>query len=175
MVTRNAVHDTLRMVNDPEMPISIVDLGIVEAVGVEGGHVTVDLLPTFVGCHALPAIEDDVRKRLGAVPGVESVAVRFHYDPPWTVDRISPAGREALQRVGITVAGPNDEPPQCPFCRSTDVSQESAFGPTRCKMIYHCLACRNPFEHLKRLGRPALVQISAPPWISERNDRRTTG
>lgn len=162
MVTRDAIFDVLRTVNDPEMPINIVDLGIVEAVGATGGQVTVDLLPTFVGCHALPAIEADVRKHLLAVPGVESVTVRFHYDPPWTVDRVSSAGREALRQFGITVAGPADAPPCCPFCGSADVSQESPFGPTRCKMIYHCRACRNPFEHLKRVGTRTLIQLGAP-------------
>ena len=158
MVTERAVRDVLRTINDPEMPLSIVDLGIVEQVCVEAGRVRIDLLPTFVGCPALPVLEEQVRREVGALPGVAGVEVRFRFDPPWGVDRISPAGREALRQFGITVPQPDDAPglhgppPRCPFCGSDDVRRESAFGPTRCRMIYHCEACHNPFEHLKKLG-----------------------
>ena len=169
MVSREAILEALRSVDDPEMPISIVELGLVEAVHIdsrEPASVHIDLLPTFVGCHALPAIEEEVRKRVGALPGVGRVEVRFQFDPPWTVDRISAAGRERLRRTGITVPGlasaaePEEPAPRCPFCGSADVHQENAFGPTRCRMIYYCAACRNPFEHLKRVGgRRALVVL----------------
>jgi ring-1,2-phenylacetyl-CoA epoxidase subunit PaaD len=164
MVSRDAVLDVLRTIDDPEMPISIVDLGIVEDVRADDAeHVTVELLPTFVGCHALTFIEDEIRKRLQALPAVEAVDVQVRYDPPWTVDRVSPAGREALRRLGITVPAADGEQPVCPFCGSADVQLESSFGPTRCKMIYHCNACRNPFEHLKRIGAPsALLGLGVP-------------
>ena len=168
MVNQETIRDVLHTIDDPEMPISIVDLGLVESITVEPGEparVRIDLLPTFVGCHALPAIEAEVRRRVGALPGVGAIAVRFRFDPPWTVDRISAAGRERLRATGITVPGQEDAAaaaeaaPRCPFCGSADVHQENAFGPTRCRMIYYCGACRNPFEHLKRVGgrRPLLV------------------
>lgn len=161
MVTREAVLEILRMIDDPEMPISIVDLGIVEAVRLHSESedqvgVEVDVLPTFVGCPALPVIEEEIRRHMGRLEGIGTVEVRFKFDPPWTVDRISPQGREALRRVGLTVPGVGIEgqqaaPPCCPFCGSKEVRLESRFGPTRCRMIYHCHACRNPFEHLKRV------------------------
>jgi ring-1,2-phenylacetyl-CoA epoxidase subunit PaaD len=152
MVSREAILDVLRTINDPEMPISIVDLGIVEDVRAdETGRVTVELLPTFVGCLAMPMIEDDVRRRVAAMPGVSAVEVRSRFDPPWTVDRVSATGRETLRRVGITVPNKDNDNPLCPYCGSADVHLESSFGPTRCKMIYHCATCRSPFEHLKRL------------------------
>ena len=106
MVTEEEVLDALRSVLDPEMPINIVDLGIVDVVRIEPeGKVIVDILPTFVGCPALHVIEDQVRKRIAKLSGVKDVEVRIRFDPPWTVDRISGAGRDALQRVGITVPG----------------------------------------------------------------------
>jgi ring-1,2-phenylacetyl-CoA epoxidase subunit PaaD len=165
MVSEEAVREVLRTINDPEMPISIVDLGIVEAVHVEPSGVRIDLLPTFVGCPALPAIEEEVRRRVGQLPSVERVEVRFLFDPAWTVDRINPAGREALRQMGVTVPGeelpPNAPAPVCPFCGSSRVRLENAFGPTRCRMIYYCEACRNPFEHLKRVGgRLPLVTLN---------------
>lgn len=161
MVSQDAVLEALRSIDDPEMPINIVDLGLVEAVHIEPGEavrVRIDLLPTFVGCHALPMIEEEVRKRVRALAGVGEVEVRFQFDPPWSVDRISAAGRERLKRIGITVPGLEgaamlEEPElRCPFCGSADIHRENAFGPTRCRMIYYCAACRNPFEHLKRVG-----------------------
>jgi ring-1,2-phenylacetyl-CoA epoxidase subunit PaaD len=179
MVTEQAILDVLRMIDDPEMPINIVDLGIVEAVrvapdprkggadttiahGKQGGRdpitVAVDVLPTFVGCPALSVIENEIRKRVGSLEGVNEVVVNFKYDPPWTVDRISTAGRESLRKFGVTVP-PRElareqggQAPVCPFCGSREVKLESSFGPTRCRMIYHCEACRNPFEHLKRVS-----------------------
>jgi ring-1,2-phenylacetyl-CoA epoxidase subunit PaaD len=169
MVTESEVIEILRTINDPEMPISIVDLGIIESVIVAGAEcpgagrqVTVDVLPTFVGCAALPMIESMIRQKLIQTPGVTLVEVNFKYSPAWTVDRISPAGREALRHFGVTVphlrtALTDEEPAKkltCPFCGSENVELQSSFGPTRCRMIYHCLRCKNPFEHLKRLNLP---------------------
>jgi ring-1,2-phenylacetyl-CoA epoxidase subunit PaaD len=176
MVSRDAVLEVLRTINDPEMPISIVDLGIVEAVRIEqhpsteanqAARVSIDLLPTFVGCPALHAIEEEIRRKVGALGDVSEVAVRIRYDPAWTVDRISAAGREALKQIGVTVprhedrTGVPDSSPQCPFCGSSSVRLESPFGPTRCRMIYYCEACQNPFEHLKKVG-PPLLTIDLP-------------
>jgi ring-1,2-phenylacetyl-CoA epoxidase subunit PaaD len=164
MVSKEAVLAVLHTINDPEMPINIVDLGIVEKVRIEPSttadenseaSLAIDLLPTFIGCPALLVIEEEVRRRVSALPGVAQVAVHFRCDPPWTVDRITEAGREALAMFGITVPSPNApgaSAPRCPFCGSSAVSLESPFGPTRCRMIYYCSSCRNSFEHLKRVG-----------------------
>ncbi|MCC7290547.1 MAG: phenylacetate-CoA oxygenase subunit PaaJ [Phycisphaerales bacterium] len=167
MVCREDILSVLRTIDDPEMPISIVDLGLIERVEVErGAHVHIDLLPTFVGCHALPMMERDIRGKVSAIPGVAEVTVRFLFSPPWSVDRISEAGRAALKGFGVTVPRRPPEhipgssqlvelgtprPAACPFCQSSHVRLESAFGPTRCRMIYYCEDCRNPFEHLKRV------------------------
>src|SRR6516164_8334635 len=112
MVSPDAVLDVLRTIDDPEMPISIVDLGIVDSVrsatsnsapAETGARVCIDLLPTFVGCPALEAIAQEVRRRVGAMPGVAEVDLHYRFDPPWSVDRITAAGRTALRAVGITV------------------------------------------------------------------------
>src|SRR5260370_40270028 len=136
MVSKEAILEELRTINDPEMPISIVDLGIVEDVRIETdtasgagakASVSIDLLPTFVGCPALHAIEEEVRQRVSALLGVAGVEVHFRFDPPWTVDRISAAGREALKQFGVSVPGLTEVPaPQCPFCGSSAVHLESA-------------------------------------------------
>jgi ring-1,2-phenylacetyl-CoA epoxidase subunit PaaD len=173
-LTTQDVMDVLGTIPDPEMPISIVDLGIVEdvrvdeAVAAAGGCVVhVTILPTFVGCPALPMIEDDIRSKLSAMDGVDEVTVRFVHEPAWSVDRITAAGREQLKEHGVTVpetgdrlihegsAGPGVElrtsAIPCPFCGSSETRLDSPYGPTRCRMIYYCSACRNGFEHLKRV------------------------
>jgi ring-1,2-phenylacetyl-CoA epoxidase subunit PaaD len=168
VVTHDDILSTLRTIDDPEMPINIVDLGIVEKVELQsissGTNVSVQIVPTFVGCPALGLIEDEIRRRVEALPGIAEVEVHVVYSPAWSVDRITPSGREALRRVGVTVPTAGDpsanEPPCCPFCGSPSVRQESAFGPTRCRMIWYCDACRNPFEHLKRLAPVGLVQLA---------------
>jgi ring-1,2-phenylacetyl-CoA epoxidase subunit PaaD len=157
-----AVMDILRTIDDPEMPLSIVDLGIVDDVRADDGRVHVVILPTFVGCPALAMIEELIRTKVGAMPGVRAVDVRFVHDPPWSVDRISEKGRALLKAHGVTVpaCGPDHRPATiplrtsaipCPFCGSTSTRLDSPFGPTRCRMIYYCEACRNGFEHMKRI------------------------
>lgn len=170
MIDRDSVIAVLRTIPDPEMPISIVDLGLVEEVRATDTAIEVDLLPTFVGCPALDMIAGDVRAKLGKVDGVEHVQVNWLFDPPWSVDRITPAGRASLKEHGVTVPAPGSGErmhipahgsPQmvtlrtsavpCPFCGSKSTYLDSPFGPTRCRTIYYCEACRNSFEHMKRV------------------------
>ena len=178
VLSRESILDVLRTIPDPEMPISIVDLGLVERVAVDGNgcdatgrggsHVEIDLLPTFIGCPALDMIAGDVRAKLSAIPNIGEIRVNWLFDPPWTVDRITAAGRESLKEHGVTVppygnhlhVAAHELPAtvqlrtsaiHCPFCGSTSTYLDSPFGPTRCRMIYYCDACRNSFEHLKRL------------------------
>jgi ring-1,2-phenylacetyl-CoA epoxidase subunit PaaD len=158
MVTRDDILNVLRTIDDPEMAINIVDLGLVEKAELrDGGQATVEILPTFVGCHALSVIENDIRSRVGALPGVAGVEVRVSYFPAWNVGRISHAGRETLKRHGIGV--PSNEA-ACPWCGSKEVRQENAFGPTRCRTIWYCESCRNPFEQLKRVSNAGLTELS---------------
>jgi phenylacetate-CoA oxygenase PaaJ subunit len=99
----DALLDALRDVDDPEMPVNIVDLGIVYGVRREGGLVTVDLTFTAMGCPASEFILEDVRERLLREPGVDEVAVNVVWDPPWSTRRMTQAGRDALEMWGVAV------------------------------------------------------------------------
>lgn len=148
-----AIRDALSRVKDPEIPVcSITDLGLVDRVNVTETAVDVVLLPTFVGCPALDAIREDAERAVRHVAGGRSVKVSYVFDPPWTTDRISEAGREALKTFGIAPPGgrqPLQIAVRCPHCGSLATNLEAEFGPTPCRSIRYCSACRNPFEGFK--------------------------
>jgi ring-1,2-phenylacetyl-CoA epoxidase subunit PaaD len=151
MVNEAAVRARLAEVKDPEIPAcSITDLGIVERVAVREDAIEVDLVPTFAGCPALDVIRSDVERAVAEIAGGKTVAVRFVMSPPWTTDRIAPEARAAMGTLGI--AGPvmvTIGRVACPYCGSADTELSSSFGPTPCRSIRYCNACRNPFEGFK--------------------------
>jgi ring-1,2-phenylacetyl-CoA epoxidase subunit PaaD len=142
------VRAALARIPDPELPVlSIVDLGIVHRVEVEPAGIGVAILPTFVGCPALDVIRSTIVERLGAEFG-QPVRVETTFEVPWTSDRISETGIEALRGAGIArPAAPEDV--RCPHCASANVVMDSAFGPTQCRSLFYCRGCRQPFEALK--------------------------
>lgn len=158
--TTQRVWDALAHVMDPEIPVvSVVDMGMIHDVSLEGPSARVTVLPTFTGCPAIDVIKQDVAAAVAAVEGIEEVAVETTFDPPWTSDRITPEGRAALKTHGL--APPSGTGPVmltqiglptfavCPFCGSKDTTMDNAFGPTPCRAVYYCRACRNPFEQFK--------------------------
>jgi metal-sulfur cluster biosynthetic enzyme len=89
--------DKLRMCYDPEIPLNIVDLGLIYNVAVENeGDVTVDMTLTAQGCPSHTEISRDVKMTLLSVPGVNNVKVNVVWDPKWGPERISPEGRKKL-------------------------------------------------------------------------------
>ena len=105
MVTAEAVWEALAEIPDPEIPvISLVDLGVVKEVAVEGERVRVEFTPTFMGCPALERMrtlmEESIRE-LGAEPQVDVLL-----DDSWSTDRISAEGREKLREAGFAPPAP---------------------------------------------------------------------
>jgi ring-1,2-phenylacetyl-CoA epoxidase subunit PaaD len=170
-----AVWAALGEVPDPEIPVvSVVDLGIVRSVELDAARLHVELLPTFVGCPAVEAMRAAVAERLAGIrPTVE---VEITFAEPWTSDRITALGRERLRASGFAPPEPAASPDRaaatgpalvarpssvflplatlgpaatCPYCGSRNTRLESAFGPTLCRSIHHCIDCRQPFEQFK--------------------------
>ena len=93
----------LAEVQDPEMPVNLVDLGVIYGLREADGTVEVDLTFTAMGCPASDFIIDDVRERLLRETGVREVRINVVWDPPWTVARMTEAGRDALEAWGLAV------------------------------------------------------------------------
>jgi ring-1,2-phenylacetyl-CoA epoxidase subunit PaaD len=160
-LSETEVWEALAEVPDPEIPVvSVVDLGLVHAVELDGPRLRVELLPTFVGCPALELIRWSVAERLaGMAPQVE---VEMTFAVPWTSDRITEDGRRKLRESGFSPPGPARSPEgplfatipvrpaaTCPFCGSADTRLENLFGPTLCRTLFWCKRCRQPFEQFK--------------------------
>ena len=151
----------LAEIPDPEIPvISIVDLGVVAAVRVEGRRVEVDFTPTFMGCPALDTMRaqmEDAIRALDAEPDVRVVL-----DDSWSTDRITAEGHARLREAGFAPPAPRSAeaptllqlergPFHCPWCGSTDTRLDNLFGPTPCRSLRYCNACRQPFEQFKTI------------------------
>lgn len=99
--SEQAVWDTLKTCFDPEIPVNIVDLGLVYDLAVEktatGGHsVEVKMTLTAPGCGMGPVIAEDARAKIAALPTVEAAKVHIVWDPQWTPQMISDVGRKTL-------------------------------------------------------------------------------
>ncbi|MGE9296466.1 MAG: putative Fe-S cluster assembly protein SufT [Puniceicoccales bacterium] len=96
----DAIWDALKSVYDPEIPVNIVDLGLVysmEVIAEEGQHrIEVQMTLTAPGCGMGPAIAEDAKTRVETVPGVAEARVDIVWDPPWTQDMISEEGKMEL-------------------------------------------------------------------------------
>jgi len=97
----DALWDALREVDDPELPISIVDMGLVVALEQRGHTAALKLTFTAMGCPAMDMILDDVRARLLQVPGVERVEIEIVWEPAWTPARLTEDGRDTLHMWGL--------------------------------------------------------------------------
>lgn len=165
-LSREQVTAALNDVKDPEIPVvSVVDLGIVQAIAIDGSHVTVAITPTFSGCPALAMMRQDIRERVLAL-GATEVDVPVLLDPPWSTDRVAPEAWQRMRSIGLAPPPPRTSPfhadadlsllgapaaVACPFCGSADTVLENAFGPTICRALHYCNACQQPFEEFKAL------------------------
>lgn len=97
-----AVWAALQEVLDPEIPISLPELGLIYGVDVEDGVARISLTYTATACPCMEFIREDITDRLEGERWIESVELEEVWDPPWTSDRITPAGREKLRRLGMS-------------------------------------------------------------------------
>ena len=158
-LTEAEVWQVLQGVADPEIPvISLVEMGIIRAVAIDGEQIAVQMTPTFSGCPALVVMAREIEQALLAA-GAAAVSVETVLSPAWSSDWITASGRAKLKEFGLAppplhggnVAVTLFDPVPCPRCDSTHTTIRNSFGPTLCRAIYYCEDCQEPFEQFKPL------------------------
>lgn len=183
-LTPDEVRQLVAQVEDPEIPvITIEDLGILRDVTLEKSveknaqnpqntKVIINITPTYTACVANDVISADITHVLEAA-GFTDIEIRHQFDPPWTTDWITAAGRQKLQECNIALpdkvadkkSAPQSAHPSspanlaqklfassqtiCPQCQSPQTELVSQFGSTLCKSSHKCLSCQEPFEAFK--------------------------
>lgn len=102
-LTPEMVWAALKEVHDPELPISLVDLGLIYDVRVAGNAVEIDLTFTATACPAVEFIITDIKTRLSQESVIEEIKINIVWDPPWTKDRLSELARAQLRTFGVSV------------------------------------------------------------------------
>ncbi|MEL7835118.1 1,2-phenylacetyl-CoA epoxidase subunit PaaD [Fodinibius sp. Rm-B-1B1-1] len=159
---KDEIWDLLSEVKDPEIPVlSIIDLGIAREVTVDEDKVTVRITPTYSGCPAMKAIEQEIEKIL-RVNGIQNFEVKKDFSETWTTDWMPEEAKKKLKEYGIAPPGKTEKEDDffktlkgssrvisCPYCDSKNTELQSEFGSTACKSQYYCHDCDEPFEHFK--------------------------
>jgi len=91
----------LKEVEDPEIPISVVGMGLIVSLAYRDGVVDIELTFTAMGCPAMDFIQDDIRERLLQEPDVDEVRIEIVWDPVWTRSRIREEARATMRGLGI--------------------------------------------------------------------------
>ncbi len=158
-MTAADIYRWLEDVKDPEIPVlSIVDLGVITNVVVDGEKVEVEMTPTFVGCPALDIMKTEIINVL-AGHNAGQVSVKISYREPWSTNKISEKGKTALKQFGLApppsfqIIGDIEilEHAVCPLCNGTNTEIRNLFGPTLCRSIHFCYDCNEAFEQFKPL------------------------
>ncbi|MFM2000338.1 MAG: hypothetical protein RL204_2285 [Bacteroidota bacterium] len=161
MYTEKEIWDILSEVEDPEIPVlTVIDMGIIRSVSIEGNLTTVVISPTYSGCPAMKTIETDIAEILEEKK-VGNFKIITQLSPAWTTDWMSESGKEKLRQTGIAppVGSSSDKgllmskvkTVNCPRCGSADTQLISQFGTTACKALYKCNTCLDPFDYFKCL------------------------
>jgi len=105
MTVEARIWEALRHVQDPEIPVSVVAMGLIVSVtyDVEARQADLEITYTAMGCPAMDFIQDDIRDALLADPDIDSVEIEVVWDPVWTKARLRDEARETMRELGIAV------------------------------------------------------------------------
>jgi ring-1,2-phenylacetyl-CoA epoxidase subunit PaaD len=145
--TPERIRSALAAVEDPEVPVTLRDLGVMRSVDVSHNRVGVVLRPTRLAC---PAREEMARRVRAAVT---SVAPDFEVEVRWELERwrgseVSARGAGSLLQIGYADPTRSGKA-ACPYCGSSQVERHGEFGGAVCKVPFTCRACGSSFDALK--------------------------
>ncbi|GHF70511.1 MULTISPECIES: metal-sulfur cluster assembly factor [Deinococcus] len=102
--TEAQIREALKVVKDPEIPVNVVDLGLIYGVDINAdGHVDITMTLTSVGCPVQDLIRADAEMAVGRLDGVSDVNVEFVWTPPWGPDKMSEDGKRQMRMFGFNV------------------------------------------------------------------------
>ena len=151
------IYNLIAGIPDPEIPvITIEDLGILREVSIKDDKILISITPTYSGCPAMKAIENDIKEILSK-HDIGPVEIKTVFSPVWTTDWISDEAKEKLRVYGISPPEKSSSDKNvllnrhvyCPRCNSTNTELISQFGSTVCKARYKCKDGLEPFDHFK--------------------------
>jgi metal-sulfur cluster biosynthetic enzyme len=96
MITEDEIYEVLRECFDPEIPVNIVDLGLIYGVAIDGPAVSIQMTLTAPGCSMGTMIATEIEDKLLGLPDCERATVEIVWEPPWTPHRMSEAARQQL-------------------------------------------------------------------------------
>ena len=156
-LSEKEIYQLICSIPDPEIPvITIEELGILREVRLEGTKVIVSITPTYSGCPAMKAIEQEIFSILNE-KGITDLEVKTVFSPVWTTDWLTDFAKEKLTAYGIapplhSTSDKNvllNRSIHCPRCGSTNTEMISHFGSTACKALYRCGGCLEVFDYFK--------------------------
>jgi ring-1,2-phenylacetyl-CoA epoxidase subunit PaaD len=149
------VRAAVATVEDPEVPITLQDLGVVRDVRVADGEARVVLRPTRLACPARGEMARRVHEAVAtAAPGLR-VEVDWEM-AAWRGGDVSERGTQVLLQIGYADPGAGADS-VCPYCGSGDVRSEGAFGGAVCKVPFSCRSCGSTYDALKGSAVAAAV------------------
>lgn len=143
---QDRVRAAVAAVYDPEVPVTLVDLGVVRDLRIDELGVRVTLRPTRLAC---PARDEMARRVHQAVVAVDAdLPVEIDWEVAgWRGEDVSGPGRQVLLQIGY--ADPTADTAVCPYCGSADIRREGSFGGSVCKVPFSCRACGSTHDALK--------------------------
>ena len=104
MITKEQILEKMKNVYDPEIPVNVVDLGLVYNIEIkEEGKIHILMTLTAPGCPIYPYIAEQVKREVSQLEGVKEVDVEFTFDPPWSPDKMTEEGKETLRSMGFNI------------------------------------------------------------------------
>lgn len=151
MDIKTRVIEALQGVEDPEIPVTLVDLGVLQDVTICEGVVVVEMLPTRLGCPGIHEMERRVREAVASVDADLVTRIDWRMQT-WTPEMVSQDGKSVLEEIGYILAGGTSV--ECPYCGSADASPAGSFGASLCKVPYACQSCGSQFDALRSALAP---------------------
>lgn len=166
------IREAVGRVEDPELPITIKDLGMVRSISIDtlddsesesAGGVVVDvaLVVTYSGCPAQYFIERDVKAAVADIDSDAMVNIVWE-STPWSTADVTDTGRVDLADVGVAVPSPTGHV-NCPYCGSNAIEVDSIAGSSLCRSLAFCTDCRNTVDILKDPGTTGYARSETSP------------